>query len=78
MLNTIQLEKLNQDFEGVELCPYCGNETSYTINPTKEIFVTCSHCKKLITPCSLCDECTNRNCMDNILCSLYAYNYTTT
>lgn len=75
MLTNAQLEKLNQNFEGTELCPHCNHETNFVINPTKELFVVCSHCKKLITPCSLCDECTGRSCKDNILYSLYSYNY---
>lgn len=78
MLNNVQLGKLNQDFEGTELCPHCGHETNYVINPTENIFVTCSYCGVLITPCSLCNGCTDRSCRENILNSLWDYNYTTT
>lgn len=66
--------KLNQNFSGYELCPFCGKETRFTINPIIKVEFTCEHCGEDIYPCSLCDDCANFNdCKVNICETLLHY-----
>ena len=68
-MEVLNLVKLNTEFEGIELCPYCGLETGFLFNPIKETDIVCENCGKRILPCSLCDQIhgCNYDCKQNIL-----------
>lgn len=74
-MNRLKREILNQDFDGTECCPYCDMETDFVFNPMNSEYITCSHCGRLIRPCTLCDgsRC-NDNCIENIRETLYQCN----
>lgn len=65
-------------FEGVELCPHCFKETSFSFNPMRDLDIECERCGKRIMPCSLCDcnlvDCSSCDCIGNIKKSLIHYN----
>jgi DNA replicative helicase MCM subunit Mcm2 (Cdc46/Mcm family) len=47
---------LNDEYEGVDICPHCDSEIYYSIQPVKEIRVKCPKCGKLCMPCNLCNR----------------------
>lgn len=76
-MSDFELMDIDEDFNGVELCYYCGIETDFTFNPVKDNYIVCKHCGSRQMPCSLCDtyftSCSG-DCLSNIQLSLIKYN----
>ena len=52
-LSNAQKEYMNDLWDGDELCPNCGYETSFeSFNPMETDFIECKDCGKKIRPCS--------------------------
>lgn len=73
-----QEELLLEEFNGTELCPWCGMETDFRFKPMIDKDIICEKCGKHIMPCSLCDSdrqcgCDN-NCQKTIKESLIYFN----
>lgn len=61
----------NDEWDGDELCPHCGEETAYVLTSkqilNQEFEIECEHCKEKIMACSMCrtvffDDCSEMNC----------------
>ena len=64
--------------DGYECCYECGEEFYFSINPLKDIFITCPTCHTKQHACSLCDnptDCSGNKCKYSILKSLKEYGY---
>lgn len=54
------------NYEGTEICPECGIEINYNVDPLETVEVDCPHCGyKGALLCSLCDQPFGCNCGDD-------------